>query len=151
MKFKFLLILLFLISFDKLFLIDIRNKNQKIYHQNLDKIREEIISLKADNKNCYEFVDNNSLELQRKLEAKNYNFLFGNINSKLVFFNVNESQNLTEEVILPVTKLIMKQNKIDRLKINYKYVFIKCLNKNDMLISVSNKFRKGPIINYIFN
>ena len=44
----------------------------------------------------------------------------------------------------------MKQNKIDRLKINYKYVFIKCLNENDMLISVSNKFRKGPIINYIF-
>ena len=70
MKFKFLLILLFLISFDKFFLIDIRDKNWKIYNQNLDKIKEEIISLKADNKNCYEFIDNNSLELQKKVRGK---------------------------------------------------------------------------------
>ena len=39
----------------------------------------------------------------------------------------------------------MKQNKIDRLKINYKYVFIKCLNENDMLIS-ANKFGKDQLL-----
>ena len=44
----------------------------------------------------------------------------------------------------------LRENKIDKLKINYKYVFIKYLNENDMLISVFNKFRKGPIINYNF-
>ena len=44
----------------------------------------------------------------------------------------------------------LRENKIDKLKINYKYVFIKYLNENDMLILVFKKFRKGPIINYNF-
>ena len=152
MNFKFFLLIICLIFVDNL----ISKFAYKHYNQNSINQRKLVYELLEDTndikKNCNNLINYSHGNYSKNiLNTKDQVILFGNYVSKLSVFDLREISNFTDDIVIPVTKLIMSQNKLNKLKKNKDYIFISCINNKKIFVSISIKFRKGKLKNFIIH